>query len=78
MIYFTDASLTGYVRYGELPRVIGVFDSPDRLLMIGTSEEVGPMWNGMALWSLTVRGTQVPGRFIIIDGKFVELGGAAE
>jgi hypothetical protein len=78
MIYFTDASMTGRVKYGWLPRVIGVFDSPVRLLMIGTSEEVGLTGDGLAIWSLTVRGTRIPGRFIIIDGKFVELGGAAE
>jgi hypothetical protein len=40
---------------------------------IGQANQVGRTADGLALWALTVNGAEVPGRFIIVDGAFVEV-----
>jgi hypothetical protein len=73
MTYFTDASTKGSVLFGQLPWVIGVIEAPDKPLLVGTAMRRGSTEDGQAMWSLKVRGAEVPGRFIIIDGRFVEV-----
>jgi hypothetical protein len=73
MTYFTDASTKGRVLFGQLPWVIGITEAPDKPLLVGTAMRRGSTEDGQAMWSLKVRGAEVPGRFIIIDGRFVEV-----
>ena len=71
MQYFTDVSTRGRVLYRKIPSLVGVFESPDCLLMIGTARKVGRTGDDMSIWSLRVRLADIPGRWNIIDGKFV-------
>jgi hypothetical protein len=73
MTYFTDASTKGRVLFGQLPWVIGITEAPNKPLLVGTAMRRGSTEDGQAMWSLKVRGAEVPGRFIIIDGRFVEV-----
>ena len=65
------------IRYGQIPGSIGVLDAPDHPMPIGMANCKG--WNpdGLAVWRLTVHGADVPGRWVIIDGRFVPVEGAA-
>jgi hypothetical protein len=40
---------------------------------VGQANQVGKGAYGLALWALRVKGAEVPGRFIIVDGRFVEV-----
>jgi hypothetical protein len=51
--------------------VIGVIEDPDKPLLVGTAMRRGRTYDGLAVWSLKVRGADVHGRFIVIDGRFV-------
>jgi hypothetical protein len=73
MAYFTTESTTGTVRFEELPWSIIVVDSLDTRLPIGLATEEGLTPTGIALWSLEVNGAEVTGRYVIIDGRFVEI-----
>jgi hypothetical protein len=46
--------------------VIGVIEAPDKPLLVGTAMRRGSTEDGQAMWSLKVRGADVPGRFIIM------------
>ena len=71
MEYFTNASGPGPVRYGQLPGSIGVLEAPDKPMPIGMASAIGRTEGGLAVWSLNVDGADVPGRWVIIDGRFV-------
>jgi hypothetical protein len=73
MRYFTDACTEGRVLFGQLPWVIGVTEAPDKPLLVGTAMRRGRTEDGQAVWSLKVRGADMPGRFIIVDGAFAEV-----
>jgi hypothetical protein len=40
-------------------------------VLIGSASEVGLTQDGYALWSLRVRGADIPGRCVIVDGMFM-------
>ena len=71
MEYFTNASGPGPVRYGQLPGSIGVLETLDKPMPIGIASAIGRTEGGLAVWSLNVDGADVPGRWVIIDGRFV-------
>ena len=71
MEYFTIASGPGPVRYGQLPGSIGVLDAPDKPMPIGMASAIGRTEGCLAVWGLNVHGADVPGRWVIIDGRFV-------
>ena len=71
MQYFTSDSGLGRVRYGAIHWRIGVDASPGNPQRIGDASEVGLTTTGLALWRLHVQGAEVPGRWILIDGRFV-------
>jgi hypothetical protein len=71
MEYFTNASVAGPVRYGQLPGSIGVLEALDKPMPIGMASTIGRTEGGLAVWSLNVDGADVPGRWVIIDGRFV-------
>jgi hypothetical protein len=72
MEYYTTASKKGRVRYNQISWTIGVGDSGGYPVPIGQANQVGKSDDGLALWTLRVSGADVPGRFIIVDGRFVE------
>jgi hypothetical protein len=71
MLYFTDAIKTGTVRSGEYPFAIGVLRSCDNATPAGLAFEVGRTADGLAVWRMKVHGADVPGRWVIVDGRFV-------
>jgi hypothetical protein len=73
MTYFTDVSTKGPVLSRQLPRVIGIVESPDKRTLIGTASERGRTDDGLAVWFLKVRGVEVPGHFVVVDGAFVQV-----
>jgi hypothetical protein len=42
---------------------------------IGMASQIGRTEGGLAVWSLTIDGADDPGRWIIIDGRFVPVRG---
>jgi hypothetical protein len=71
MLYCTDGTLIGWVRFQQLPREIGVTDQPGHHVPIGSASEVGLTQDGYALWSLRVHDADIPGRCVIVDGMFM-------
>ena len=76
--YFTNISTKGKVRYGKFPFAISVLESQDNYLPIGMAFSATATDAGLAIWRLTVRHLRVPGRFVIIDGEFVQIMEAEE
>jgi hypothetical protein len=75
MEYFTNACTKGRVRYRQLvASAIGILDSPDNNMAIGMAFHSGRSTDGLALWRLKVRGADLPGRWVVIDGQFIERG----
>ena len=70
MEYFTNTSAAGPVRYGQLPGSIGVLEALDKPMPIGMASAIGRCKGGLAVWGLNVHGADVPGRWVIIDGRF--------
>jgi hypothetical protein len=69
--YFTNIGPTkGPLRYRDVPGAIGVLESPDNPMPIGMAMCRGWDRAGLAVWTLTIRGADVPGRWIIVDREF--------
>jgi hypothetical protein len=68
----------GRVLFRQLPWLIGIIECPEKPAPVGTASDRGRTDDGLALWSLKVRGADVPGWFVIIDGQFVPYEGAAD
>jgi hypothetical protein len=71
MQYFTNIGVADPVRPGQLPGSIGVLESLDKPMPLGIASEIGRTERGLAVWSLRVHGADVPGRWVIIDRRFV-------
>jgi FimV-like protein len=71
--YFAQTTATGSVRPHQLAGPIGVLESRDSVKLIGTASEVGPGADGLAEWTLVIRSSAVPGRFVIVDREFREV-----
>ena len=71
MRYFTDAGpFRGPLPHRIWPDAIGVLESLDRPMPIGMALAVGVDAAGRALWTLSVEGQDLPGRWIVEDGEF--------
>jgi hypothetical protein len=77
MSYFTNISTKGKVRYGKFPFAISVLESPNNHVPIGMAFSATATDGGLAVWRLTVYGEKVRGRYVVIDGEFIELSKAA-
>ena len=51
---------------------IGVGEPDCFPMPVGQANRVGRTVDGLAMWALRVKGADVPGRFVIVDGRFVE------
>ena len=60
----------GPLRYGEVPGAVGVLEAVDEPMPVGMALCVG--WNpaGLALWTLTLHGDELPGRWLVVDREF--------
>jgi hypothetical protein len=67
--FFTETAIEGRVRSGEYPFAIGVLEGRSSVPR-GIAFEVGQTADGLATWKLKVRGADVPGRFVIDNGRF--------
>ena len=74
MKYFTNASVLGPVRCIPIPWKIAVTEAPRDHKLIGVASKVGRTKQRAPVWSLKVRGADVPGRWTVVDGRFVEIG----
>jgi hypothetical protein len=69
--YFTNAGpARGPLLYGTTPEAIGVLDAPGKLIPIGIAQCIGQDAAGLALWSLSVHGADMPGRWVVVDREF--------
>jgi hypothetical protein len=48
----------------------------DGEIVEGGSRPCGRTGDGLALWGIVVDGSEVPGRFVIVDGEFRRVEGA--
>ena len=61
---------SGPVRDRDNQGAIGVLGSPGNNMPIGMALGAGRTEDGLAIWRLTVRGAEIPGRWIIADREF--------
>jgi hypothetical protein len=73
--YFASITTPGRVRYSQYPFTIGVLGSPDNFMPIGQASGAGYDADGAALWGLIVHGVKIPGRWVIVDRRFVAVDG---
>ena len=73
MQYYATARKKGRVRSNQISWTVGVGESDGCPVPVGQANQVGKTADGLALWALRVKGADVPGRFIIIDGAFIEV-----
>ena len=73
MRYFANIVERGTIRYGQFGCAIGVLDSPDNHTLVGSAFDHARTSAGIAVWRLHVRQAEVPGRWIIVDGAFVQI-----
>jgi hypothetical protein len=68
--YANTGPARGPLRYGEVPGAIGVLEALGNPMPVGTALCVGWDPAGLAVWTLTVRGDELPGRWHVIDREF--------
>jgi hypothetical protein len=66
----TAGPALGLVMFGETSKVINVLESPGDRAPVGTAICIGLDGGKVAIWRLTVRGAELPGRWIILDREF--------
>jgi hypothetical protein len=71
--YFAQISLMGPIRYRQITTSINVLGASDSTGPIGMALQSGSTDDGQAIWGLIVRGSAVPGRFILVDREFRRL-----
>ena len=69
--YFASITAAGPVKYGQLPGLIGVLESPDRFTPVGEASCVAWDEDGIAIWLLRIGGQPIPGRWIIVNREFL-------
>ena len=71
MRYFANAGPDrGPIVYGTTPDAIGVIEDLEKPIPVGMALCVGVDAAGRALWTLSVEGQDLPGRWIVEDGEF--------
>jgi hypothetical protein len=71
-MYFSQAGprFGPFLRQDVEGRVIDVTGSPVRGTSIGTAQPCGWAAEAAQLWKLTVRGAELPGRWVLINRAF--------
>ncbi len=75
--YFAHISAAGPVRYGRIPGSIGVLEARNQPMPIRMESEAGEDFDGLVVWRLRIKGLEVPGRWVIIDRRFVAVENAS-
>jgi hypothetical protein len=71
MRYFANVGPDrGPILWRDAKGAIGVLQAPEDHMPIGMALGCGPDGAGVATWSLTVRGADLPGRWVVIDREF--------
>ena len=71
MRYFTNVGPDrGPLLYGTVPGAIGVLEDLDKSMPIGMALCVGRDDVGRALWTLSIDGEDLPGRWVVVDREF--------
>jgi hypothetical protein len=71
MRYFTDAGpFRGPLLHGIWPDAISVLEARDKPMPIGMALCIGVDAWSRALWTLTVDGEDLPGRWVVVDREF--------
>jgi hypothetical protein len=71
MSYYADVGpKTGPILWRDGHRGLGVLEARDAELPVGRALGCGFGAGGVALWRLTVRGVDVPGKWIVVDREF--------
>jgi hypothetical protein len=74
MGYFTDEGLrVGRITGLNTPGVIAVLETPEDRFPIGMALRVGWDASDRSLWSLSVHGQDVPGRWIVENREFLRV-----
>jgi hypothetical protein len=70
-MYFTDAGpKSGPLLAPHDPAALAVLRAPGDRSPIGSAVLAGSTDGGIALWKLTVRGAEIPGRWIVLGREF--------
>jgi hypothetical protein len=72
MRYYTDSGpWAGYIDDLDTPGAIAILEAPDQQPPVGMALRVG--WNdlGVARWTLSVHGEDLPDRWIVVNREFV-------
>jgi hypothetical protein len=71
MSYYANAGpARGPSRYGDVPGAVGVLEALEKPMPIGMALCVGWDTAGLAVWTLTVHGADLPGRWVVVDREF--------
>ncbi len=62
---------TGLLMFEDAMRCIDILDGFDIGPPVGTASRLGSDSAGLAVWRLTVRGTDLAGQWIVIDRRFI-------
>jgi hypothetical protein len=73
MMYVTNVGGPGCVTFRQIPGSIAVLDAVRSGVLVGLASASGQTDDGFALWSLRVGDADLPGRWIIVDRKFVSI-----
>jgi hypothetical protein len=69
--YFTNVGPDrGPLLHGTVPGAIGVIEDLDKSMPIGMALRVGRDDAGRALWTLSIDGDDLPGRWVVVDREF--------
>ncbi len=72
MDYFANVGpLRGTALYRDTPPATDVLETRGGEMPIGSASEAGWTEYGVALWRLKVNGTEINGRWAIVDRQFV-------
>jgi hypothetical protein len=69
-VYYANLTVNGPVEYRRVIGSIAVLEAPDNHSSIGVAKCTTCDDNGLAVFVLTVRGHELPGRWVIIDREF--------
>jgi hypothetical protein len=73
-MYFTNSGpKSGAILSGHRLHAIGVLESRTNLIPIGLALPIGRDDDVVEPWRLIVHGVEVPGRWIVVDRKFIRV-----
>jgi hypothetical protein len=71
MRYFAAVGpIRGPIVYGTTPDALGVLEASDRPMPVGVARYAGWDEHRRALWTLSVHGEDLPGRWVVVDREF--------